>query len=97
MNKLHFKSLSVLDFIEESKDWDADNFIRNVYIHKEDLKKLDTTNKESIYYGCDKEIWHLIDFCRKILYYNEYHSDPAGISDEDYTRLKDLFHRFQVK
>ncbi len=87
---MKFHSLSVLDFIDEAKQWDKDSFIRNTYSHKEELKKLDVDNIESAYYGCGREIWHLIDFCRKILYYTEYSSYPAGMSNEDYSKMIDL-------
>lgn len=96
MSKLVFRSLSVLDFIEESKRWDADHFIPNVTLHKEELKKLDVDNEESPFYGCGREIWHLIDFCRKIIYFNQYNSEPGGISEEDFNRLKEIFRRYGV-
>ena len=96
MSKLVFKSLSVLDFVEESKGWDFDHFIENVALHKEELKELDVDNEESPYYGCGCEIWHLIDFCRKILYFNQYQCTPGGMSEEDFNRLKEVFRRYGV-
>ena len=94
MKNLSFYSLSVLDFIEESKRWDKNCFIENVYTHKEELKQLDIDNPESVYYGCGWEINHLIDFCRKILWYNETQVYPAGMSPEDYSRMKEIFSRY---
>ena len=91
---MKFVSLSVLDFIKESEQWSANDFIANVYIHKEELKALDVDNPESIYYGCGKEIWHLIDFCRKILWYNETQVYPAGMTDEDYNKMMTIFARY---
>ena len=94
MAQLKFKSLSVLDFIEESKSWDKDNFIPNVYTHKEELKRLDVENPESIYFGCGREIWHLIDFCRKFLWYNETQVYPNGMTNEDYEKMMKIFERY---
>ena len=94
MYSLKFYSLSVLDFIEESKAWDKNNFISNVYTHKEELKKLDVENPESAYFGCGCEIWHLIDFCRKILWYNETQVFPAGMTNEDYEKMMKITHYF---
>lgn len=87
---MKYYSLSVLDFIDEAKQWDKDSFLRKTNFHKEELKKLDVNSIDSVYFGCSREIWHLIDFCRKILYYNEYFSYPAGMSDEDYSKMIDL-------
>lgn len=96
MTKLKFYSLSVLDFIEESENWNKDTFINNVYVHKEELKTLEVDNPESPYFGCGKEIWHLIDFCRKILWYNETQVYPAGMSKDDFDRMMTIFARYVV-
>lgn len=95
MNKLNFYSLSVLDFIKEAEEWNGADFINNCYIHKEELKKLDVDSPESLYFGCGHEIWHLIDFLRKCLFFNETGGKyPAGMGDEDYQRMVTLFKRF---
>lgn len=92
---LRFKSLSVLDFIKEAEEWDGADFINNCYTHKEQLKKLDVDSLESVYFGCGCEIWHLIDFLRKCLFFNETGGKyPAGMGDEDYQRMVTLFKRF---
>ena len=95
MNKLKFKSLSVLDFIKEAESWDANEFIPNCIIHKEELKKLDVDDPESIYYGCGCEIWHLIDFLRKCLWFNQTNGgDPANMDEYDYQKMIALFKHF---
>ncbi len=95
MTKQKFRSLSVLDFIRESEDWNGAEFINNCYIHKEELKQLDVESPESIYWGCGQEIWHLIDFLRKCLFFNDTGGAyPAGMDDEDYQRMVNIFKRF---
>lgn len=93
MDTLSFKSLSVLDFMEESKKWKTEDFLNNVRTHKEELKKLTISEPSSLYYGCRFEIMHLTDFLKKLLFYYDYHTVPYGISDEDYARIKELHSR----
>lgn len=95
MTLLKFKSLSVLDFINESEEWNGTDFIQNCYIHKEELKQLDVDSPESIYFGCGGEIWHLIDFLRKCLFFNDTGGKyPGGMKEEDYRRMVTIFKRF---
>lgn len=95
MTKLQFQSLSVLDFISEAETWSAADFINNCYIHKEELKQLDVDSPDSIYRGCGREIWHLIDFLRKCLFFNETGGKyPAGMGEEDFQKMVTIFKRF---
>lgn len=95
MQNLKFQSLSVLDFISESETWSAADFITNCYIHKEELKQLDVDSPDSIYRGCGREIWHLIDFLRKCLFFNQTGGKyPWGMEKEDYKKMVAIFKRF---
>lgn len=58
-------SLSVLDFFEESKQWSEADFIVNCQLHKNELEDIRILRKHNRYYGCKKEIEHLIDFLKK--------------------------------
>lgn len=92
---MKFKSLSVLDFIEESKEWPKEDFIKNCYIHKEDLKKLDVDDKDSVYFGCGLAIWDLIKFLRNILFFNESQKYPATMNKDEFKQMIEIFNRYQ--
>lgn len=92
---LEFYSLTVLDFFEESKTWKEEEFIANCTIHKKELENIKILRKHNKYYGCRLEIWHLIDFLRKLLWFNK--SDgtyPAGMSQDDYDLMIEIFKRY---
>ena len=89
---LEFYSLTVLDFFEESKTWKEEEFIENCRRHKKELENIRILRKHNKYYGCRLEIWHLIDFLRKLLWFNQ--SDgtyPAGMSQDDYDLMIKIF------
>lgn len=95
MRHLEFYSLTVLDFFEESKSWSEDEFIQNCIIHKKELEGIRILRKHHRYYGCRLEIEHLIDFLRKLLWFNQ--SDgtyPAGMSQKDYDLMIEIFKRY---
>ena len=92
---LEFYSLTVLDFFEESKTWKEEEFIENCRRHKKELENIRILRKHNKYYGCRLEIWHLIDFLRKLLWFNQ--SDgtyPAGMSQEYYDLMIKIFKRY---
>lgn len=92
---LEFYSLTVLDFFEESKTWKEEEFIENCRRHKKELENIRILRKHNKYYGCRLEIWHLIDFLRKLLWFNQ--SDgtyPAGMSQDDYDLMIKIFKRY---
>lgn len=92
---LEFYSLTVLDFFEESKTWKEEEFIANCIRHKKELENIRILRKHNRYYGCRLEIWHLIDFLRKLLWFNQ--SDgayPAGMSQNDYDLMIKIFKRY---
>lgn len=92
---LEFYSLTVLDFFEESKTWKEEEFIENCRRHKKELENIRILRKHNKYYGCRFEIWHLIDFLRKLLWFNQ--SDgtyPAGMSQDDYDLMIKIFKRY---
>ena len=92
---LEFYSLTVLDFFEESKTWKEEEFIENCRRHKKELENIRILRKHNRYYGCRLEIWHLIDFLRKLLWFNQ--SDgtyPAGMSQDDYDLMIKIFKRY---
>ena len=92
---LEFYSLTVLDFFEESKTWKEEEFITNCTIHKKELEDIRILRKHNRYYGCRLEILHLIDFLRKLLWFNQ--SDgtyPAGMSQDDYVLMIKIFKRY---
>lgn len=92
---LEFYSLTVLDFFEESKTWKEEEFIENCRRHKKELENIRILRKHNKYYGCRLEIWHLIDFLRKLLWFNQ--SDgtyPAGMSQDDYGLMIKIFKRY---
>lgn len=92
-----FKSLSVRDFVDESDKWESDELIQNVKKHTIELEKLLTEmTQDSPYYGCILEIQHLIDFCKKLLYYNTYKTEPAGVSPEDFLSIKKILNRHNL-
>lgn len=98
MDNLQFKSLSVLDFIAELENYDIkckSDLIFYITNHKEKLKKiLKTITPDSPYYGCELEIEHLVDFCKKLLYYIQSKSEPFGVSTEDFDRIKDILNHY---
>lgn len=92
---MEFYSLTVLDFFEESKTWKEEEFIENCRRHKKELENIRILRKHNRYYGCWLEIWHLIDFLRKLLWFNQ--SDgtyPAGMSQDDYDLMIKIFKRY---
>jgi len=92
---LEFYSLTVLDFFEESKTWKKEEFIANCTIHKKELENIRILRKHNRYYGCKLEIEHLIDFLRKLLWFDQ--SDgtyPAGMSQDDYDLMIEIFKRY---
>ena len=92
---LEFYSLTVLDFFDESKTWKEEEFIENCRRHKKELENIRILRKHNKYYGCRLEIWHLIDFLRKLLWFNQ--SDgtyPAGMSQDDYDLMIKIFKRY---
>lgn len=92
---LEFYSLTVLDFFEESKTWKEEEFIANCTIHKKELEDIRILRKHNRYYGCRLEILHLINFLRKLLWFNQ--SDgtyPAGMSQDDYDLMIEIFKRY---
>lgn len=92
---LEFYSLTVIDFFEESKTWKEEEFIENCRRHKKELENIRILRKHNKYYGCRLEIWHLIDFLRKLLWFNQ--SDgtyPAGMSQDDYDLMIKIFKRY---
>lgn len=95
MINLNFYSLTVLDFFEESKGWKEEDFIQNCQTHKKELENIRILRKHHRYYGCKFEIDHLIDFLRKLLWFNQ--SDgtyPAGMSQNDYDMMIEIFKRY---
>ena len=92
---MRFYSLTVLDFFEESKEWKEEEFIQNCIKHKKELEDIRILRKHHRYYGCRLEIGHLIDFLRKLLWFNQ--SDgtyPAGMSQKDYELMIEIFKRY---
>jgi hypothetical protein len=92
---LKFYSLSVVDFFEESKSWEGNEFIQNCITHKKELENIRILRKHHRYYGCRLEIEHLIDFLRKLLWFNQ--SDgtyPAGMSQKNYDLMIEIFKRY---
>ena len=94
--KLTFPILSVLDFMESSKDWSMDVFESNVVTLKNELKDIECEDTSNPYYPCRKEIEHLIGFLRKLLYFNQYGGAyPTDITKEDYNRIKEVIKRYR--
>jgi hypothetical protein len=92
---LEFYSLTVLDFFEESKTWNEDEFIANCIRHKKELENIRILRKHNKYYGCRLEIWHLIDFLRKLLWFNQSGGTyPAGMGQDDYDLMIKIFKRY---
>ena len=92
---MEFNSLTVLDFFEDSETWKEDEFIENCRRHKKELENIRILRKHHRYYSCRLEIEHLIDFIRKLLWYNQ--SDgtyPAGMSQSDYELMIKIFKRY---
>ena len=54
--KLTFLILSVLDFMESSKDWSMDVFESNVVTLKNELKDIECEDTSNPYYPCRMEI-----------------------------------------
>ena len=67
ISSLTFRSLTVLDFFEESKAWKEEDFISNCQIHKRELEGVRILRKHHRYYGCKMEVEHLIGFLRNLL------------------------------
>ena len=93
---LKFYSFTVLDFFEESKNWKEEEFIANCYKHKLELESIRILRKHNRYYGCKLEIKHLIDFLRKLLWFNNSGGTyPAGMSRDDYNLMIEIFKRYK--
>lgn len=91
-----FKSLSVLDFFEETKEWKEEDFKLNCLIHKNELDSIDVDDKRNPLWGCGSEILHLIDFIRKCLFYKDSGGTyPAGMSDVDYHLMLEIFNHLK--
>ena len=91
---LKFYSLTVIDFFEESKSWQAEEFILNCQDHKKELEEISIRRKNNRYYGCRLEIGHLIDFLRKLLWFNLSGIYPAGMRRDDYELMIKIFKRY---
>lgn len=91
---LKFYSLTVIDFFEESKSWQAEEFILNCQDHKKELEEISIRRKNNRYYGCRLEIGHLIDFLRKLLWFNLSGIYPAGMRRDDYELMINIFKRY---
>lgn len=91
---LYFYSLTVLDFFEESKNWKEEEFIYNCQIHKQELENIRILRKHNRFYGCKLEIEHLIDFLRKLLWFNNNPKYPASMKRDDYNLMIEIFRRF---
>lgn len=91
---LNFYSLTVLDFFEESKNWKEEEFIFNCQIHKQELENVRILRKHNKFYGCKLEIEHLIDFLKKIIWFNKNPKYPAGMKRDDYSLMIEIFRRY---
>ena len=87
---MKFKSLSVLDFMEEYQNWSKTVFLPNVKHHIQDLQTLETSDPNSLLFGCRHEIQHLIEFLHCVLKYNSTGHIPVS-SDDDYLNLRAIF------
>ena len=67
---MKFKSLSVLDFMEEYQNWSKTEFLPNVKHHLQELQTIETSHMDSLLFGCRHEIQHLIEFLQGVLEYN---------------------------
>lgn len=93
MMNLNFYSLTVLDFFEESKNWKEEEFIYNCQIHKQELENVRILRKHNKFYGCKLEIEHLIDFLKKIIWFNGNPKYPGGMKRDDYGLMIEIFRR----
>lgn len=92
---LRFYSLTVFDFFEESKKWKEEEFIHNCQKHKNELEEIQIRHKNNRYYGCRLEIGHLIDFLRKLLWFNQSGGIyPIGMRQDDYELMIEIFKRY---
>ena len=87
---MKFKSLSVLDFMEEYKNWSKNEFLPNVKHHLQELQTLETSDTDSLLFGCRHEIQHLIEFLQGVLEFNSTGHIPATY-DDDFVNLRDIF------
>ena len=88
---MRFKSLSVVDFMEESKAWNGPEFLKNVYNHKNDLQNL-KIEKDSLLFGCRAEVAHLIRFLDSLILYNN-SGELGELSDDDYCNEQEIYER----
>lgn len=91
---LEFYSLTVLDFFEESKGWEEEEFIHNCIRHKQELENVRIIRKHNRYYGCKFEIEHLIDFLKKLVWFNSNPTYPGRMKEEDYNLMIEIFKRY---
>lgn len=94
ISSMTFRSLTVLDFFEESKEWKEEDFISNCQLHKQQLEEISILRKHNRYYGCKKEIEHLIDFLRNLLWFNRNPHTPASMTEDDYKLMIEIFQRY---
>lgn len=87
---MKFKSLSVIDFMEEYQNWSKTEFLPNVKHHIQELRTLETSDTQSLLFGCRHEIQHLIEFLHGVLEYNSTGHIPVS-SDDDYLNLRAIF------
>lgn len=92
---MRFKSLSLKDFIEESKEWSKEDFLPNVVLHGTELKNLDVDNKDSIYWGCRESVWDLIDFLRKVVNFKQHEVYPIGMTEDNFRIMIDILNRYR--
>ena len=84
----------MLDFFEESKDWKEEDFIHNCMEHKEELENVKILRKHNRFYGCKLEIEHLIDFLKKLIWFNRNSCYPGGMKEDDYDLMIEIFRRY---
>ncbi len=94
MISLQFYSLTVLDFFDESKGWKEEEVIYNCQVHKNELENIRILRKHNRYYGCRLEIEHLIDFLKKLIWFNSNAHSPAGMREDDYNLMIKIFRRY---
>lgn len=94
ISSLTFRSLTVLDFFEESKAWKEEDFISNCQIHKRELEEIRILRKHHRYYGCKMEVEHLIGFLRNLLWFNSNSHYPATMKEDDYKLMIEIFQRY---
>lgn len=94
IESLSIKILSVLDFVEKSKEWNLQELMENATILKNQLKRLPIEDGEE-FDPIGYEVNHLIDFLNQLTWHigNDFHT-PGSVSDYDYSLIQKIVKRY---